>query len=277
MTSITSDNPNTREVIAPTLKKDIEKYGIRYDMPHSEAVRKLRDDLSAIMRSMGGHYYHNFPHGCLVHAYTKSLLDILSLNGVEREVAECGALLHDFGHCGSTYRQNVVAESSLSNEEYACCEIDPLVRDVLSTGYRLQLQGIVLGTSFGQNTRPVEDPLYRPYRPVTLCERVVALADVSVAFGEFSEFLRTATLLARENGMSSYEDVVTFILAESQLQFFDMVRGRLRALVELDSTETACFESRLDENNAKLVELIRNPYKLKAYNLAIAAAGVVVE
>lgn len=198
MTMLTSDNPNTSVEIAPTLKADIARQGLIYTSPSSWKVRTLIDDLSALMRSMEDHFYHNFSHGCSVYAFTKFLLDLLSLEGDERHVTECGALLHDFGHCGSSIRQLVVPESQLSNEEYACCEIDTLVSEVFSTGYRLLLQGIILGTSFGQNNRPVSDVLYRPYRSVTLWERIVALADVSVGFAEFSEYLRVATLLAQK-------------------------------------------------------------------------------
>lgn len=275
--ALNSGNPNASLVIAPTLKADIELSGLIYVAPEPNVVRQLRVTLVAIMIGMENHSYHNFPHGCQVYAFTKFLLDSLSIEGVERDVTEIGALLHDFGHCGSTHRQLVYKGDPLSNEEFACYHVDPLVRNVFSTGYRLQLQGIILATSFGQNTQPIEDPLYRPYRPVTLSERVVALADVGVAFGDFSEYLRTASLLARECGKSTYKEVVTFLLAESQLEFFDIVRERLKALVELGCNESTRLEVKLRDNKMLLEALIRNPSKIEQYNYAIASAGVVIE
>lgn len=75
----------------------------------------------------------------------------------------------------------------------------------------------------------------------------------------------------------SYKEIGGFLLSNGQLQFFNMVRDRLHALVELDSANAASLELKLDENSGKLAELIRDPEGLKAYNLVIASAGVIVE
>jgi hypothetical protein len=227
---------------------------------------------------MENHDYHNYGHGCQVYSFTRILLEMLKdVASADKLVTLTGALLHDYGHCGAPYRQVLLPFSWLSNEEFACWDVDDLVSPVFSTGYRLQLQGIILSTSFGQNNRRVSDPLYRPYRPITLWERIVALADVSVAFSNFPEFLRSATLLALELGKSNYQEVSEFLLGDGQLQFIGMVQSRLDDLVELPAGEIEGFGRRLEDNRSELIRLGEHPELLVKYNNAIASAGVYVE
>lgn len=89
------------------------------------------------------------------------------------------ALRHDDWHSGNTYRQDVVYEWEMSNEEYAIYLLENDFRDMGLRDEDLQfIKNCILATTFGQWKLRKEDPKFRDYSPKILEEKLVVFADV---------------------------------------------------------------------------------------------------
>ncbi len=134
--------------------------------------------------------YHNEQHFDEVYGrmveFLENTVDLgLSLRG--KSVLGLATLNHDIDHCGETYRQLAVG-GELSNEEWTVFLIIFHMRNKLNLPELLTVEDHVLGTTFGQNEivlvkafpddEALQKRLYRPYKPITATQKLLALADV---------------------------------------------------------------------------------------------------
>ncbi len=154
------------------------------------------------------HAYHNLAHTkdrvlpCAIE-YAREA----RLSPVDAQLLELAALYHDDQHAGATYRQLVryVIGPRHSNEELAAIQAIDETKDLLSAAQSNILRDAILATSFGQNQidkLPAEhvELLYRPYKPVTQIEKLLAFADVSNYRYGLVPFLQDNLSLIKESG-----------------------------------------------------------------------------
>jgi len=126
---------------------------------------------------------------------------------VNAYVGKMAALFHDHSHCGRTYRQldDQITGSDLSNEEFAAFVADSFLKSDLSVRERLELQGLILATSFGQaNAATLPNVpgvvLRRDYTPTTPTEKLLAFADIGRFMLGSSHHLNGALKMLEESG-----------------------------------------------------------------------------
>ena len=113
------------------------------------------------------------------------------------------ALFHDYGHCGQTIRQTCsrdVPRRDLSNEEYAAEIAVERFRDVYDDWYLTELRSLILATSFGQANPQFQ--FYRPYKPETLLQKLLALADIGGFVNGFKAWVEESLRVLQEADMS---------------------------------------------------------------------------
>lgn len=73
--------------------------------------------------------------------------------------------------------------------------MDEKTKDLLSVRQRLELQGYILGTSFGQ---AADGPYHRGYAPTTLEEKLLAFADIAGFTKGFDGWMKESLNVFRE-------------------------------------------------------------------------------
>jgi hypothetical protein len=202
------------------------------------------------------HPYHRKQHCWDVEVRFIEIAYALSLSEADQQLGQVACLAHDLDHSGLLIRQKVsgLQYPSYSNEEFTCLGADQLSRDYLGTKQRLQLQGMYLATSHAQDKLDssigVDAAILRPYRPTTLLERALVLADVSACLREgFETSVNEGLLVLRErpaeNFPASFPEWV-----DQQAEFVLQVKTRLESIPELKDSEY------FDQAQAKFSELI---------------------
>lgn len=143
------------------------------------------------------------------------------------------ALYHDFGHPGSTYRQLVcgVEGSHLSNEEYAATKAAVAAAPWFSELEVEEISAMILASSHGQNhidALPSEHAaiLYRSYRPISMLEKILVLADVSSFRWGTESYLRDGIKLINESSADSIPDNFAAFMDRST-KFLTFIQKRL--------------------------------------------------
>lgn len=151
------------------------------------------------------HTYHSRVHTEKVMARSLELGQDSGLNEYELQQLYLAALFHDYGHAGQAYRQltSGIDHPNLSNEEYAALKADEFLAPYLSVPQRLEIQGMILGTTFMQGNRALFPPtngidLYRDYAPNTKLEKLIAFADINSLVSPDEEFIDEHFQLIKE-------------------------------------------------------------------------------
>jgi hypothetical protein len=216
-----------------------------------ETVATLQSGAIAAMEG-APHPYHNAVHVRRVLERVRELSRVASLSPLDTQLLELGAAFHDFGHAGNTYRQLVPSapRNDLSNEEFAALAADEAVATYLAPCQRRALQGLILATSFGQGDpegipAAIRATAYRPYRPVTVLEKLLAFADVSNALVSVEMFDGESAAVAAEGGLAALPGSMDEYFRR-QLSFLQFVRARLEAIAaSLGCSSAAHFEAEI--------------------------------
>lgn len=122
-----------------------------------------------------------------------------------------GALFHDFGHIGHTYRQLVdgADEAHLSNEEFAGMHAVTVAVSWFPQHECDEIRSLIHASTHGQDRLDELPPehavkLYRAYKPETDLEKILVLADVSGFRWGTESYLRDGIKLI---GESSFHDI----------------------------------------------------------------------
>ncbi len=159
--------------------------------------------------------YHNRLHTEQVMACCQILATAAQLSALDTQTLLLGGLFHDFDHPGTTLRQKVPSaiRNDLSNEEFAAIKADEVIDSALSPKQRLQLQGLILATSFGQKTAASLDELLgvrlqRDYAPYTPLEKLLAFADIGRFMLSPEAHVRGSLATLKESGAQpeSYDE-----------------------------------------------------------------------
>lgn len=249
-------NPNTRVPISPTLIKSMSE-GSSFDDP---PVILDRDTLEGVVAEalsrMPNHPFHNKAHIERVLKKLDSILEagvtISGDGGKKRELLEwekqallIACAFHDMGHSGTQFRQLssrvTLSEGRLfSNEENAAILTDELaLRLGLSVSQRLTIQGLILGTTYGQNSHallpdavredPISKDLIREYRPVTDLEKLVSYLDVASFDKDTEDFIADNINAFLENDPSDIPLTSSRWIAKTS-GFLAFLDSRLRPL-----------------------------------------------
>ncbi len=187
---MSSINPNTQEVISPLLRLALasptKEASSLTPLNDAEFDRLKISALSRIREECDVNPYHNSQHIELVLKTIDTIIQNLSEKISQREATllRLAALYHDFGHPGKTIRSTVnrdIPRKDLSNEEYAALIADQDLQNHLTAKERLDLQGLILATTFGQAEKP--------YKPTTKLERLLAFADIGNFIEGFDAWL----------------------------------------------------------------------------------------
>ena len=152
-----------------------------------------------------------------------------------------GALYHDFGHTGHTYRQLVAGIDALhlSNEEFAGMQAVSAAAPWFSEQECEEIRSIIHASSHNQDHLSELPPehaavLYRPYKPKTNLEKILVLADVSSFRWGTESYLRDGINLI---GESSYESIPRDFPAFLQraMNFLSLIQERIDGVAPLFS------------------------------------------
>ncbi|MDD5567354.1 MAG: hypothetical protein PHH01_04125 [Patescibacteria group bacterium] len=149
------------------------------------ALQNARPLLEARLEQLSNPF-HNRKHVEEVVQRVQEFLNNLAnpdiLNDKQKLLLHESAFRHDDGHSGNTYRQEVV-DDGLSNEEYAVALLKQDVQDTISGEDFHFMKDHILATSFGQNDLeklPADKKrYYRPYKPETGTQKLLAFADAA--------------------------------------------------------------------------------------------------
>jgi hypothetical protein len=153
-----------------------------------------------------------------------------------------GALYHDFGHTGHTYRQLVagIDTQDLSNEEFAGMQAVSAAAPWFSEQECEEIRSIIHASSHNQNHLGELPPehaamLYRAYKPETNLEKILVLADVSSFRWGTDSYLRDGINLI---GESPYESIPTDFPAflERAMKFLTFIQARIDGAAPLFSS-----------------------------------------
>lgn len=148
----------------------------------------------------------------------KDLLDNLLnqklFNDEEKSLLVEAALRHDDGHIGNTYRQEK-ATDNLSNEEYAVVLLREDLQGLLSKEQLKYMEDNILATSFGQGDitklSKGKENYYRPYKPETDSEKLLAFADVSGFVNGWQDWVDESLRLLQESPQNTPADIDAWI------------------------------------------------------------------
>lgn len=166
------------------------------------------------------HPYHNKQHCQEVMQATEELLDNLNDPEIFSEKQKMflveSALRHDDGHSGHTFRQEV-ADGDLSNEEYAVKLLKEDLEGQLDAKSLKFMEDAILATSVGQSDISKlpegKDHLYRPYKPETDQQKLLAFADIS-GFRKGWEIWLAESLNFTEESHQNASDIEAWIAGE---------------------------------------------------------------
>lgn len=266
MYNATHSTANNRTIISPLLARDLTHQSVSPPVELSAAQRSELVRWGVAQMNEGGHVYHNAVHVQRVIERVNLLAQAAALDPREAQLLELGAAFHDLGHSGCTYRQLVpgAPRSDLSNEEYAAIRADEQLAGCLCPAQRLTVQGLILATSFGQADpegipAEIREVAYRPYRPVTLGERMLAFADVSNALGSFATFDSESAAMAEEQGVRSLPATIDGYFRR-QLSFLEYVQSRLEAIsAALPAAAVAQYQGEIEVAREGVAACILSP------------------
>jgi hypothetical protein len=239
--SIFEENPNTRYIISPVLKSEIEQAqpGWEDDTDHLIAADWMCSIQSQVIRSLDRlpHPYHNGNHTVAVMRRALTYVGAKSEYQEKLDLVKLAALFHDYEHIGKGIRQIVCPEDSRSNEEVAVQKFDSICGPKLTLRQRLEAQGLILSTSFGQNNPATLPPrpelhLLRPYGPHTELENLFQFADIAGFDDEPYAFLVgglgvTQEMVGVGNPLPGYDQFI-----KGQLGFLGYLRVRFAQVQE---------------------------------------------
>jgi len=171
--------------------------------------------------------YHNKQHAEEVVQATETLLDNLASPNLFSEtekllLIEC-AWRHDDGHFGSAYRQEVV-DDGLSNEEYAVTLLEQDLQGRLDEESLKFMKDNILATSFGQNDVSKlpkgKQHYFRPYKPGTDSQKLLALADVGGFTKGWNGWVDEGPRLLEESPQKSLFDLDAWLRYEERFVDF---------------------------------------------------------
>ena len=151
-----ANNPNTKQPISQSLRNAIaadSKWDQQADQTISDAIfSEVEEQILADLSKLKHPYHDKHPTQNVIAGVTE-LAELAGLDEAEKQLLRVAALFHDYDHAGNTFRQTVAdaVRNDISNEEYAAIKADEAVGQYLSVPQRLQLQGIILATSFAQS------------------------------------------------------------------------------------------------------------------------------
>lgn len=149
--------------------------------------RLMEKDLFIRLQDLKGNEFHNIHHTIAVHRRLWMIFEWLKeenrLTPRKMILMGRGALSHDDGHSGNTYRQNVVIWSDESNEEWA---VKLLERDIINNNVHISpddmtfMKNIIYWTTFAQweGFLKKDDPRYRSYKADSTEQKLLVFADI---------------------------------------------------------------------------------------------------
>ena len=238
-----TDNPNTAVILSPLLQQAqeanpewlLEESKEIDEDRYQTIVGRVLQDLSQLP-----HAYHNVEHTRTVLGRVEKLASQSSLDASQTRMVQLAALFHDYGHAGQTFRQEVIGvdRSDLSNEEYAAIIADEMLGEYLSVPQRVQLQGLILATTFGQqNAAAIPDASYlRDYTPTTSLEKLLSFADINSLEDSMSDWMRENFAVLEESATipitQSFDDYL-----EGRLKFLDYMKSKLESVESMLTEE----------------------------------------
>ena len=213
--------------------------------------------------------YHNRQHTEQVIQCCEILAKSTKLSLEDQQLLILAALFHDFGHSGTRRRQHTdnVQRNDISNEEFACIEADERLAEKLSVLQRIELQGLILATSFGQQDPDISDPaekamILRHYAPHSKLEHILALADIGRFILGFKAYLNGSLFFIQEANLISLSFTQWCQNEINFLAYIEKVIDNMSQFIEADYIEQlkiqlseikCCFEyPAISEKNNEL-------------------------
>jgi hypothetical protein len=148
-----------------------------------DELDKKRGALFRRLRELHENPFHNIDHAFAVHGRMATVLQNLKYPEMvparKKLLLLESALRHDDGHVGNRYRQDVVDDAEMSNEELAVLIMESDFRDSLLSPEDIAfMRSAILATTSWQRMLPKNDRRHRAYSPKTIEEKLLVFADV---------------------------------------------------------------------------------------------------
>jgi len=263
-----ANNPNTKNIISSLLREEmILSLGWEYaedENVSSAWLQSLENEILAELDQLPNPF-HNGNHSRRVRDRTVKYARHALFPEAQVSLLHISALFHDYGHAGTRFRQ--LAQDShhqkLSNEEFSALEADRHLTGKLTLKQRLQVQGLILSTSFGQDDlqKLPQSPfcdLYRPYQPTTDLEQLFQFADIAAIDEDPEAYLSSALAVAKEKAVAG-EPFFSFEgFLQSEIQFLYYVQNRFQEVKKLLAKgDVVRIRQKLDTAAAELDQLVQ--------------------
>ncbi len=185
--------------------------------------------------------YHNAEHAEEVVMRTRGLVRrIKGFDANDQKLMLIAAALHDLGHSGTTLRQ---ASDGLSNEEYTAVLADQiLVAHKFSVRQRVQMYGLIMGTTFGNPS----------IKPETKMEKVLSIADVGGFTKPWTQWVEESSFVLHETPIAERPTTIEEWL-QGRLKFLAWIESRLNELPEV----AKYWRAHLEEKRIKVNYLLK--------------------
>ena len=223
------------------------KFANRPDFDHTKAAlpstafEMLKERVLQEIQALGNSYHNRFHTEERVMPACQEYAQEAGLSVRDSQKLAFGALFHDYGHVGHTYRQLVssVEGEFLSNEEYAGRSAVRAAHPWFSTRECEEIRSMIHASSHGQNHLEKLPAgyaviLYRAYKPETNLEKLLVLADVSSFRWGTESYLRDSINLLGESSHESIpRDFPAFL--EQAIDFLTFIQARMDGAAPLFS------------------------------------------
>ena len=160
------ENSTLRRIIKERTSTILSKNG--GDQEVQNALNAKREALFSRLRELQENPFHNIDHAFAVHGRMATLLQNLKYEEIIPKRKQLllleSALRHDDGHVGNRYRQDVVEDAEMSNEELAVLIMESDFRDSkLTFQDKLFMKNAILATTSWQRMLQQSDTRHRSY------------------------------------------------------------------------------------------------------------------
>lgn len=265
-------NFNISRIFSPSLCHDIVAADYILQTPaillsQQQLTQLIHETLNEIGDT--ANLYHNRHHTEQVIQCCKIMAKSTKLPPEDQQLLILAALFHDFGHSGTRLRQYTdhVQRTDISNEEFACIAADERLAKKLSLSQRIELQGLILATSFGQQDPDISNPaekarIQRNYAPYSKLEHILALADIGRFILGFEAYLDGSLSFLQESNLHSLRFTQWCQNEINFLAYIDKVIDNMARFIEKDYIDQlkielaeikSCFEGpAINEKNSDL-------------------------
>lgn len=245
-------SPNALDPVAPTLRKDLQNFGLPlYSQSRvltATEFKQLQADVYAQIAKFDAKRklpYHNLSHTKAVIKRILQLAKQAKLKSEEKQLIQIAGLFHDYIHGAREFSQ---AQNN-SFEQQSATVADKILR---SLGYsivqRVQVYALIISTTFANEK----------IRPYTLLEKLLVCADLGGFNNSEKGWLRESLSVTLE--ASTIKRPKTFMdWLNQQEKFLQYAKDRLpKEALQLK------WQDKLKQKHALLQSLKKNPHQYKS-------------